>query len=539
MKTRSLSAPAVEGDLQGASLFGSWLSNVRGLSVVAAVLAYCIGVMFCIFTRRPTGNEAWFFNPAMDIVVRHKMGTPILGSNLTWLAGIDQNTYWTMPLYSLAQVPWYLIFGFGLVSQRLLSLVCGLGVLWCVYKLVLKLTNPWAASLSVILVSCDWMFIRQSADGRMDMLCALLGFSGLVVYVSRRETRFTQAMVLANSAVVASCMTHPCGVLAASSLWLLILYLDRKRLRWRDIGLAAIPYAVAGLSWGAYISRAPASFLLQMKGNAKGVQSDIGGRDRLTELNPFKAFSAEFYLRYVDSYHSRLIPIIYMVGLASIVFLAWKTRRKEHVVIAAIGVVYFVELMWLEGLKSENYLAHSVPVLGMVLAVALCSISFRSKLTARIVIVLVVALFLSRQAVTAYWFGNDSPGSRDYFSTLQFVGANHAPHEELLGPADLGYGLGFYSGLTEDWHIGYVSGETPRIMVLGRLGRAWLNKHKNDSPEFSRFVDHRLNVEYSPVLVNSNYTVYQRRGVARPLAAPPDLRHASLVNLYLRLRPPQ
>ena len=126
----------------------------------------------------------------------------------------------------------------------------------------------------------------------MDMLCSFLGFAALAIYVSLRETRFNRAILLSNAAAAASCMTHPCGVLALTSLWALILYFDRKRLGWKDIALASAPYLLVLTLWGAYISSAPASFLAQIRGNAKGISSEIGGRDRFSLLlHPMRAFS--------------------------------------------------------------------------------------------------------------------------------------------------------------------------------------------------------------------------------------------------------
>ncbi len=148
---------------------------------------YCAGVLVRIFSTKPGNNEAWFANPAVDLLVRHKMGTPVVEGVGTWLAGIDQHTYWTMPLYSLVQVPWYWLFGFSLLTQRLLTLSLGLGVLLCVYTLVEKLSTEWTAVISVVFLCCDYAFIKQSAQGRMDMLCAFLGFAGLTIYVSLRR----------------------------------------------------------------------------------------------------------------------------------------------------------------------------------------------------------------------------------------------------------------------------------------------------------------------------------------------------------------
>ena len=213
------------------------------------------------------------------------MGTSVLEGPGTWLAGVQQHTYWTMPLYALVQAPWYAVFGFSIVTQRLLTFSCGLALLLCVYLLVKKLSTEWAAVVSVVLIGCDYEFVKQSAQGRMDMLCALLGFAGLALYVNLRETRFRDAVLLSNAAVAASCMTHPCGVLGLTSLWAVTLYLDRKRLGWKEVGLAAAPYMVALTLWAVYISQAPADFLTQMKGNTKGILADIGGRTRFESYN--------------------------------------------------------------------------------------------------------------------------------------------------------------------------------------------------------------------------------------------------------------
>ncbi|HEY0795579.1 MAG TPA: hypothetical protein VGD64_07340 [Acidisarcina sp.] len=502
-----------------------------------ALIIYCAGVLFCIFSEHPTGNEAWFSNPAIDLMVRHRMGTPVLDAAGSGLTGIGQHTYWTMPLYTLAEVPWYLLFGYTVVSQRLLSMICGLGVLWCVYRLASRLSTAWAAVLSVVLVSCDWMFIRQAADGRMDMLCALLGFGGLAIYVSLRDGSFRRAIFLSNLAAAASCMTHPCGMYATTGLWATTLYLDRKRLSWSDVGVAAIPYCVAALSWAAYISRAPADFAAQMRWNVKGVQAYLGGRDRTTALNPLKAFRAEVQLRYFDHYHSHVIPIIYLLGTAALVLLAWRSRRRDHIVFGGLALLFFLEMMWLEGLKGDGYLVHSVPVLAMALAVGLCSVWLRSKRLTLAFVVVVAGVLVSRQAATAHWFGNGAASSRDYFSVVDFVAAHHAPHEELIGSAELGYKLGFKNGLTEDWRIGYVSRKSPRLIVIGKQWRMWLKNPKDKDPDFSKFVDHRLNVEYAPVLENATYTVYERRDLMEPIAAPPDSGHGSLVKMFLDLRP--
>jgi 4-amino-4-deoxy-L-arabinose transferase-like glycosyltransferase len=428
-----------------------------------------------------------------------------------------------MPLYTFVEVPWYGMFGFSLVTQRLLTVVFGGIVLWCLYLLVKKLSTPWAATIALMLLCCDFEFIRLSADARMDMMCAALGLAALAIYVHLRETRLRSAVLLANAAAAGSCMTHPCGFLPLTGLWFLMFYLDRRRLRLADLAVGATPYVVVLALWGAYISRAPAEFMAQMRGNGNGVQADIGGRSRFGDLsNPLKAFSAEIHIRYFASYHSHMVPICYFIGLAAIVYLAWRTRQKDHVIFAVLGVLYFFELMLLDGLKSPMYLDQPLPILAAAVAIALCSVKLRSRLRTGIVIGLAVGLMLGRQALTFYHFGNDAEGSRAYFAAADLVAANHARGEEVIASSELAYKLGLYNGVDEDWRIGYTTGKKPEFIVLGRLGRAWLKQHKNDSPDFSRFVDNRLNQEYVTALENKSYTVYVRRDLAGSLNRPSE-----------------
>lgn len=508
--------------------------SVRWYCIAAALVAYGGCALVWILSMKPGNNEAWFANPAVDLLVRHRMGTPTIEGVGTALAGIEQHTYWTMPFYSLAQVPWYWLFGFSLILQRLFTLFCGVGVLISVYLLVKKLSTEWVAALSVILIACDFQFVEQSAVGRMDMLCAWLAFSGLALYVNLRETRFRDALLLSNVALAVSCMTHPNGALGLSSLWVLILYFDRKRLGWREVGLIGAPYVAVLAMWGLYISRAPQSFLSQLRANVQGVQADVGGNDRFSLLlHPRWALRSEFHYRYVAAYHSAVIPGVYVLGLLVLIVLAWRTRRTDHVVFAAIGSIYFAELTLLEGLKRTAYLVHSIPVLVIALVLVLCSIKLP-----RGVIAAVVVLLLLFQGATEVRSRHADGGVRDYLSVLKVLEANRMPGEAVIASAEFAYGLGFEGQVMDDWHIGYYSGKSPGFIVVGGLARNWLSVHRKDSPELGAFVDERLGREYVVVLESPTYTVYAKRERAAGLNLDvSDARNGSIANLLWELRP--
>ena len=487
--------------------------TVRGACITAALLAYCGCALMRIFSLKPTNNEAWFANPAIDLMLHHRMGTPTIDGAGTALADIGQHTYWTLPFYSLAQVPWYSLFGFSLIMQRLFTLFCGIGLLVCVYMLVKKLSSEWAAALSVILIACDFQFVEQSAVGRMDMLCALLAFAGLALYVNLRDTRLREALLLSNAAVALSCMTHPCASLGLTSLWELIFYFDRKRLGWREVGLTAAPYVTVLALWGVYISRAPQSFLLQFRANIGGLNAEAGGSGRFSLLlHPLSALIAELHHRYRVAYHAWVIPVVYISGLLVLMLLARRTRRTDHLIFAAIGFIYFTELTLLDGLKRPWYLVHSIPVLAIALALVLCS----GKVPRRLAVAM-VALLLCFQAATEVQYVHDDWAARSYLSVLQILESNRKPDEVVIAPSEFAYGLGFEGQVVGDWHIGYYSGKSPGFIVVGSLAKSWISAHRRDTPELQSFIDERLGREYVVVFDDPLYTVYAKRARATGL----------------------
>src|SRR4051794_35195524 len=78
----------------------------RVFIAIAAIFVTLAAVR--IGTKGPWVDEAWFTGPALDLATHGRFGTPVLeptGSHLTLykpgavLTGINEHTYWIMPLY--------------------------------------------------------------------------------------------------------------------------------------------------------------------------------------------------------------------------------------------------------------------------------------------------------------------------------------------------------------------------------------------------------------------------------------------------------
>jgi len=103
-----------------------------GALLIAAVFAAF--ALALLFTKRPWVDEAWFTGPALDLVTHGRFGTLLLdpaGSHLrlynpdALLQGINQRTYWVMPLHLLQLAAWGRLFGFSIFSMRMPSRLTG------------------------------------------------------------------------------------------------------------------------------------------------------------------------------------------------------------------------------------------------------------------------------------------------------------------------------------------------------------------------------------------------------------------------------
>src|SRR5262249_36204227 len=123
------------------------------------------------------------------------------------------------------------------------------------------------ALLACLFIAFDYIFMTTAAFGRMDMMCAALGFAAMAVYLHWRERHLMWAIVASQALVVASGLTHPNGVMAFAGVLFLPFFFDRHLLTWRPLWLAVLPYLLGGAGWGLYILQSPADFLAQFGAN--------------------------------------------------------------------------------------------------------------------------------------------------------------------------------------------------------------------------------------------------------------------------------
>jgi 4-amino-4-deoxy-L-arabinose transferase-like glycosyltransferase len=511
----------------------SWLErkNARRLVLVAIVLVYLALAVGSALTKRPWSDEAWFANPAWNLATRGFMGTTVLRTGEAWLRGIERHTYWVMPLGLLTEAAWYKLFGFSLFKTRLLETAWGLVALLAWYVFIKKLTNDVRlALLTAALLAIDYVFVSAASFGRMDMMSAALGLCAYAAYMSLRERNLTLAIFVSQTLTCLSGMTHPHGgTLTFLGLLFVTLYFDRARLSWRQLIVAAVPYLVGALGWGAYISQDPTNFLTQFKGNAT-----TGGRaSALT--HPWLGLKWEITRRYATAYglgaHSTghtgpivlksLVLVAYACALAGVLFVR-RLRGEAHVrVLLWLILIYFVALSIVDGQKLYYYLVHIVPLYTAVLAVWLCW-CWRERPLPRLLLVACIAALVVVQAGGLVYRMKVNTMQQGYAPAVAYLREHTTPQTSIMASGDLGFGLGFDRNLLDDTRLGYYTGIHPDVIVVEEIYSENFKGWRTSEPALADYVTRTL-AQYELVFDRGGYQIYfaKQPASAGLMAAPP------------------
>jgi hypothetical protein len=477
------------------------------LAIVAAYLVLSIG---CGLSRIPFCDEAWLATPGANLIYKGHLGTSNLETAGTWAEGMDRYTYWVMPLHLLAQAAWYSVFDFSLRSLRLLSTAWGLVALAAWFVLIRSLDGRTpVALLASAFVAVDYFFVGSSATGRMDMMAAALGYSAWAVYVAGRQRNVRWALFAAHVLIAASLFTHPYGLGPAMGLAALILIFDRRSVTPRNLALWSVPYLTLAAGWGLYILQAPELFLTQFRGN-----SAAGGRFSAI-LSPFEGIRKEILSRYLISFgwnaggfgrFRLLILAAYAAGIGGFLFTRHLSADRLRVLGVLAGIQFFF-LTLFEGKKSSLYLVYITPVLAAVTAIYLSILWRRGS---RFVVATAAATIVLIQAGGGVIGMRRNSYGRLYVPVAAMLKEQAHDGGLIMGPATLGFALGFHDRLIDDHRLGFYSGKQPEIIVIDEDYRFYQRRYAKAAPEIDRHVRELLS-RYSLTYQNAHYQVYRRR----------------------------
>lgn len=487
--------------------------------MAGAVLLYLGLAVGSAMTYRPEIDEGYFASPAVNLLTSGSMGSPVIEEAGTRLKNIGQRTYWVLPLHLLAQAGWYKLFGFSLLSMRTLSAFWGLVALLSWFFIMRTLSKDrHIALLTLLLLAIDYLFIVGASLGRMDLMSAALGFAGFAVYLNLRERNLYWAILLGQSCIVASGLTHPNGILHFVGLLFLTLYFDRRRIKWQHLGLALLPYLVGGIGWGLYLLQDPAAFVAQFTSN-----TTTGGR-MAGFKEPWMAVARELSWRYGRAYglgeHSvghggpiylkSIILLAYVLALCGALFTPTLRKHVGYRALLIMTGIYFVMLTMLDGQKETPYLLHILP-----LHIAMLAVWIRWCWTKRLVPAWIMAacfvVFASLQIGGMMYRIRQNTYHTLYMPAIGWLKQNTSPESTITGTPALGFGLGFNDNLSTDVRLGYASGKRPDLIVVGDDYVSSFKEYQNKEPELYQYINRLLAEEYREVYENPAFKIYARR----------------------------
>ena len=494
------------------------------LCILAIFLALSVGTAL---TQIPGTDEGYFANPAFNLLTKGVFATTVMETFGTPFKGMERHTYWIMPLQPLALSFWYRVFGFGVFSSRSLSIVWGLVALvswFIIVRLLFKRTS--LAFLVVALLSCDYIFIVCASSGRMDMMSAALGFAGFATYLRLRERSLTWAILISQSLVVMSGLTHPMGLLPFFGLIWLSLYFDRKRIGLKHVAIALIPYVIGGVAWGSYILQDPSSFYSQFLANATmGSDEPIGSRF-VGLLSPLTGLRLELTHRYVANFGlgrrdtsatqiKILFLVLYVVGVFGSLFVRQIRRTANYKLLLGVTLIYFLGLTIIDSQKHYYYLVHIVPFYLVMCGLFISWCWAGPNMFGKALVLVLSAIVIVELAGLAYRMKRDN--YRNSFQPVAtFLKQNAMAQSSIAANPGIAFGLGFPENVLSDPLFGYNSKKKFDYIVIDPESAYTIDRSKEGNQLSQQTYDYTMRLladEYSLIYDHGSYTIYSRKSL--------------------------
>src|SRR3954452_4870866 len=347
-----------------------WHWLLAGIVILYAVLA-----LGRALSTQPWNDEAWYASPSLSLVQHGNTGTPLLETTGKFWKGINQVTYWVVPLQFFVQVPWIKLFGFSLLIMRLHAMVWGLIALLAWGRILYNLTGDMVVALTTMLfIACDYQFASQMSLARMDAMALALASLAILSYLELRKRNLNWAIFTSQLAVVACGLTHPtAGVPAFVALLFLTLYLDFRRIRIPQVSVAVVPYLLGAAFWGWYISLAPDLFRAQFFGNVTDIDR-LGGfahplRAIVREVGRYMGMSG-FGPTMNPLYRIKTIAVLtYFIAVIGLFASSEMRSQKGIRTLLVLWSVYFLALTFYDNTKEVKYAIHIVAFYDAILAI--------------------------------------------------------------------------------------------------------------------------------------------------------------------------
>lgn len=496
------------------------ISRYKYQVLTAVVVVYLFLAVGSVRTFLPWSDEAWFSEPAYQLLTNGHTGLTVLDETALWstnnLLRINQRSYWTPPLHMVAQTAWYQITGgFSLFNLRYHSTFWGMLAILAWYAIMRRISGDERVALATsALLAVDFTFIWTAAEGRMDMMAVSLSQLSFAAFLLLRERNFPLAVLLSQACVCAAGMTHPMALGSFFALLALTLYYDGRRIRLTHVLIAAVPYLIGAAGWAWHISKDVEAFRAQFGGN-------VSGRFALQDgIGPF--LYRQLVRRYLHMFglapetqgfgHVKLFVLaVYAVSLAGLLFTRGLRSRPGYFALIVMWASSAVINLMVDKEVRTFYLIHFLMFIVPMTAVWLVWCWDR-KLLPRWMLGGAVAVFVLIQLATIGSRWRQDLYTNAYVATTDYLKQHALGKGLIIGSAELGFALGFDNRVVvDDYRLGFRSGKQPAYVVIDRNRyEEWIEKLRKQEPATYAYLKDLLEKRFHKVLDVREYKVYAR-----------------------------
>jgi hypothetical protein len=374
------------------------------------------------------------------------------------------------PFYPATVALWFAGVGRSIEAYRLFHVAWFLLLVASYVKIVgtasaTRVATPIAAAL----LGLNYDLINLSVS-RYDIVCAALNAAAMAAYAALRPKRFSVAIILSNSFLALSALTHPYAIFGLiGCIALAVACGDWHRMRLVHAAVALVPY-LAGFSWWAFLIGGHwSTFIEQMLTGAEPHTVGV--------LSPIRVFAQDFVVRWWQAFagwrddvpaimraKTLFLPLWALVPVLALRRSASGTRGVRLGIVAycaaTIGIIPFTDSGHL-----QIYNLHAIAGFTALTAIVLADLwnerpRLRQPLLATLGAICAFGLLGIGLRVKAMDL------QREYVPALELVKRTLKDGDIVVASGEFGFGLGFDEHVRVDGPLTSVStGVMPRFIV--------------------------------------------------------------------------
>jgi hypothetical protein len=202
--------------------------------------------------------------------------------------------------------------------------------------------------------------------------------------------------------------------------------------------------------------------------------------------------------------------LAFMAGIAACATYGPLRRQDASRRAVTITSATCLFLLLFEGAKVPAYLLHVVPWLSVALAIAVAD--YRTgRRGPRLVPVAALGLVFFLDVVRVAVPAMRDKYHRQFLPAARYLERNTLASDLIMGPAELGFAIGFDRNLIDDIMMGTTTGKSARFIVMDGRYQDYLQSIRITAPAAYEPAARQLAEKYQKVYDEAGFQIYRRR----------------------------